>query len=313
MLAMSVITGLTVAGALVTGQGILVGLILTPVAWCAWFSVLGLVNLLASLFRGKRDVPRKRGAKSAPWTSNGLVIRWPQLLAGSVSLAAIIIVIAFVLQSSGTDRDGERLASTSEDAARADSEDDPLTRMLRSALESSRELESERTSSPDDDGQVSNRRNEVGMSESLTTGVGKPTEGQGVLGYLGLITVGAFFGSVITYMVTSRTLADVDLEAVELRRGMASADISDLIGQPDGICVFGPGKLLPQTEDWDFNEYDTAAQREVWNYGPFGAYREHHGHVTKYRLQVILVDDAVMGWKKSAQIEPLTEAGSGDN
>lgn len=42
MLTMSVITGLSVGVAIVGGQGVLLGLICAPFAWCGWFLILDL-------------------------------------------------------------------------------------------------------------------------------------------------------------------------------------------------------------------------------------------------------------------------------
>jgi hypothetical protein len=85
-----------------------------------------------------------------------------------------------------------------------------------------------------------------------------------------------------------------NLEYVEINYNMSKEQIRDMLGQPDDIHILRPGREAPI---WAFDEDDHSTRREVWNYGPFGAYRQDYGytgHYTRYRLQVMFVGDKVV-------------------
>ena len=52
ILAMSVITGLSVAVSIIKEQGVFMGLICVPFAWCGWFLILDLFDLIPFKKRG---------------------------------------------------------------------------------------------------------------------------------------------------------------------------------------------------------------------------------------------------------------------
>ena len=49
---MSVITGLSVAVSIIKEQGVFMGLICVPFAWCGWFLILDLFDLIPFKKRG---------------------------------------------------------------------------------------------------------------------------------------------------------------------------------------------------------------------------------------------------------------------
>ena len=118
------------------------------------------------------------------------------------------------------------------------------------------------------------------------------------------MAIGAMVGSIITYLVQIRSLPSSRssrIEAAEVDYGMSKEHIRGMLGQPDDIEIVPPGvgaKFL--------NEYPDTVQREVWGYGPFGAYRSQYGlsgHTTKYRLRVMFVEDEAVEWTKSAPLD----------
>jgi hypothetical protein len=114
------------------------------------------------------------------------------------------------------------------------------------------------------------------------------------------MAIGAVVGSIITYLVQIRSQPSSRIEAAEIDYGMSKEHIRGMLGQPDDIDIVPPG--VPAI----LNEYTDAVRREVWGYGPFGAYRSYSGlsgHTTKYRLLVMFVGDEVVEWTKSAPLD----------
>jgi len=119
------------------------------------------------------------------------------------------------------------------------------------------------------------------------------------------MAIGAVIGSIITYLVQRPSLPRSNLEYVEVNYGMSKEQIRDMLGQPDDIEIVPPGESATY-----FDEDDDSTRREVWGYGPFGAYRQSSSgsrnfasHITKYRLLVMFVGDKVVEWTKSAPLD----------
>ncbi len=115
------------------------------------------------------------------------------------------------------------------------------------------------------------------------------------------MAIGAVVGSTITYLVQIRSQPNSRIEAAEIDYGMSKEHIRGMLGQPDDIDIVVPGERYSL-----FDEQSDSVQREVWGYGPFGAYRSHNGwsgHTTKYRLVVMFVGDKVVEWTKSAPLD----------
>jgi hypothetical protein len=115
------------------------------------------------------------------------------------------------------------------------------------------------------------------------------------------MAIGALVGSIITYLVQIRSQPSTRIEAAEVNYGMSKAHIRGMLGQPDDIEIVLPGESASF-----FDEIGDSVQREVWGYGPFGAYRSHNGwsgHTTKYRLLVMFVEDYVVEWTTSAPLD----------
>ena len=124
------------------------------------------------------------------------------------------------------------------------------------------------------------------------------------------MAIGAVIGSIITYLAQGGRQSRSNLEAVEINYGMSKEQIRDMLGQPDDIARFQPGENLSSVAKITAYTYtcildtDPSTLREVWSYGPFGAYRPSSGHITKFRLQIVFVGDKVVEWTKSA---PMNE------
>ena len=115
------------------------------------------------------------------------------------------------------------------------------------------------------------------------------------------MAIGAVVGSIITYLVQIRSQPSSRIEAAEIDYGISKEHIRGMLGQPDDIQF-----VLPGESAGFFDEISDSVQREVWGYGPFGAYRSHNGwsgHTTKYRLVVMFVGDKVVEWTKSAPLD----------
>ena len=118
------------------------------------------------------------------------------------------------------------------------------------------------------------------------------------------MAIGALVGSIITYLVQIRSQPSSGIEAAEVDYAMSKEHIRGMLGQPDDIDILLPGERGERY--LAFDEHSDSVQREVWGYGPFGAYRSHNGwsgHTTKYRLLVMFVEDYVVEWTTSAPLD----------
>lgn len=115
------------------------------------------------------------------------------------------------------------------------------------------------------------------------------------------MAIGAVIGSIITYLAQLPSLPRSNLEYAEIDYVMSKEQIRDMLGQPDDIEI-----VASDTYVSGFDEADESTRRDLWNYGPFGAYLQTGSiarHITKYRLQVMFVDDKVVEWTKSAPLD----------
>ena len=83
------------------------------------------------------------------------------------------------------------------------------------------------------------------------------------------MAIGVVIGSIITYLVQRPSLPRSNWEYAEIDYGMSKGQIRNMLGQPDDIDI-----VLTGTRVKGFDEADSSTQRDLWNYGPFGAY-EH--------------------------------------
>jgi hypothetical protein len=122
------------------------------------------------------------------------------------------------------------------------------------------------------------------------------------------MAIGAAIGSTITYLAQGGAQSRSKLEAVAINHGMSKEQIRDTLGQPDDIAMFQPGEDFSSVAPIRTYAYscihdtDPSTLREVWSYGPFGAYQPKPGHITKFRLQIVFVADKVLKWSKSAPL-----------
>ena len=90
---------------------------------------------------------------------------------------------------------------------------------------------------------------------------------------------------------------------IQLKRGMTVFSIKLLLGEPDNYddgWSNHPSTRFPGEVFYDYTPGKHYIQD--LNYGGFGAFSQHTGHVTKYRLSLRFMNGLLYLWEKSTPI-----------